>query len=140
MILRGLTSSAYGIETVRTPSITVASIPSESRLSLIIKEWAKEKGHELILVSAQRENCKEPTTQWLQRWGFVFDEMHYTHKKWSVDVDVLIDDSPAKLGAFKKKSVTGGVPIVYRQTWNTKSQKSKISIDRLSDIMSITFG
>ena len=103
-------------------------------------EWAKENGHEICLVSAQRENCKELTTEWLQRWGFVFDEMHYTHKKWSVDVDVLVDDSPAKLGAFKKKSITGGIPIVYRQTWNTKSQKSKITIDRLSDIMSIAFG
>ena len=37
-ILRGLTASAQGIDTVRTPSITVASIPSESRLSLIVKE------------------------------------------------------------------------------------------------------
>ena len=27
--------------------------------------------------------------------------MHYTHQKWKVDVDVLIDDSPAKLGMFK---------------------------------------
>ena len=66
--------------------------------------------------------------------------MHYTHDKWSVDVDILIDDSPEKLSIFKKKSVSGGVPIVYRQTWNTKSQKSKITIDRLSDIMSIAFG
>ena len=105
-----------------------------------LKEWAKENGHELVLVSAQREQTKELTTQWLQRWGFVFDEMHYTHKKWSVDVDVLVDDSPAKLGRFKKQSVTGGVPIVFSQTWNTKSQKSKITIDRLSDLMYICFG
>ena len=106
----------------------------------VLKEWAKNQGHELILVSAQRENCKELTTQWLQRWGFVFDEMYYTHKKWSVDVDVLVDDSPAKLGMFKKKSITGGVPIVFRQTWNTKSQKSKLTIDRLSDLMYVCFG
>ena len=106
----------------------------------LVKEWAKENGHELILVSAQRENCKELTTQWLQRWGFMFDEMHYTHQKWSVDVDVLIDDSPEKLGIFKKKSVSGGIPIVYRQTWNTKSQKSKMTIDRLSDIIGKLFG
>ena len=105
-----------------------------------LKQWAKENGHELVLVSAQREQTKELTTQWLQRWGFVFDEMHYTHQKWSIDVDVLIDDSPSKLGMFKKKSVNSGIPICYRQTWNTKSQKSKISIDRLSDIMSIAFG
>ena len=114
-------------------------IPSSLEDWPLIKEWAKEKGHELILVSAQRENCKEPTTQWLQRWGFVFDEMYYTHKKWSVDVDVLIDDSPAKLSAFKNKSINNGIPIVYRQTWNTKSQKSKITIDRLSDLMYVCF-
>ena len=106
----------------------------------VLKEWAKENGHELVLVSAQRQQCKEITTKWLEKYGFDFDEMHYTHKKWSVDVDVLVDDSPAKLGAFKKKSITGGVPIVFRQTWNTKSQKSKITIDRLSDIMYLCFG
>ena len=102
-------------------------------------KWAKENDHQLILVSAQRENCKEPTTQWLQRWGFMFDEMYYTHKKWSVDVDVLVDDSPSKLSTFKNKSINNGVPIVYRQTWNTKSQKSKITIDRLSDLMYVCF-
>ena len=106
----------------------------------VLKEWAKNQGHELILVSAQRENCKELTTQWLQRWGFVFDEMHYTHKKWSVDVDVLVDDSPSKLSRFKKQSINNGVPICYRQTWNTKSQKKYITIDRLSDIMYVCFG
>ena len=106
----------------------------------VLKEWAKNQGHELILVSAQRKNCRDLTTQWLQRWGFVFDEIHYTHKKWSIDVDVLVDDSPSKLGQFKKKSITGGVPIVYRQTWNTKSQKSKLTIDRLSDLMYVCFG
>ena len=106
----------------------------------VLKEWAKNQGHELILVSAQRKNCVELTEAWLQRWGFVFDEMHFTHKKHLVDIDVLVDDSPAKLGRFKKQSVNGGVPICFRQTWNTKSQKSKITIDRLSDLMYICFG
>ena len=105
-----------------------------------LREWADKHGHELVLVSAQRKNCEELTKKWLQRWGFTFDEMHFTHKKWSVDVDVLIDDSPAKLGMFKKKSVAGGVPICFRQAWNTKSQQSKITIDRLSDITNIIFG
>ena len=61
-------------------------------------EWAKENGHELCLVSAQRENCEELTEAWLQRWGFMgWDEIHFTHDKWSIDVDVLVDDSPAKM-------------------------------------------
>ena len=105
-----------------------------------LKEWAKENGHELVLVSAQRDQTKELTTQWLEKYGFDFDEMHYTHRKFEIDVDVLIDDSPSKLGRFKKQSVNNGVPICYRQTWNTKSQKSKMTIDRLSDIIGKLFG
>ena len=99
-------------------------------------QWAKDNNHKLILVSAQREHCKEPTTEWLQRWGFMFDEMHYTKEKWSIDVDVLIDDSPEKLDIFNDRSVAYGTPICYKQTWNQDSQKKYMSIDRLSDIIS----
>ena len=105
-----------------------------------LKEWAEREGHELVLVSAQREQTKELTDLWLEHYGFDFKEKHYTHQKWSVDVDVLIDDSPKKLGMFKKKSVNNGSPIAFKQTWNTKSQKSKMSIDRLSDIIGKVFG
>ena len=100
-------------------------------------QWAKENDHKLILVSAQREHCKEPTTEWLQRWGFMFDEMHYTKHKWSIDVDVLIDDSPEKLDDFDKKSINGGTPICMKQSWNTKCHTKYKTIDRLSDIMGL---
>ena len=103
-------------------------------------QWAKENDHQLILVSAQREHCKEPTTEWLQRWGFMFDEMHYTKEKWSIDVDVLIDDSPEKLDIFNDRSVNYGRPICYKQTWNQDSQKKYMTINRLSDIMTRVFG
>ena len=103
-------------------------------------QWAKENGHELCLVSAQREHCKELTTEWLQRWGIVFDEMHYTKEKWSIDVDVLIDDSPEKLDIFGDRSVAYGRPICFKQTWNTESQKKYMTINKLSDIMTRVFG
>lgn len=106
----------------------------------ILKEWAKENGHELILVSAQRENCVGPATAWLEKYGFDFDEIHFTNKKHLVDVDVLIDDSPEKLGRFQKQSVNNGTAICYRQSWNKKSQQSKLTIVRLSDIMTMVFG
>ena len=105
-----------------------------------LKRWAEDNGHELVMVSAQRKQTQELTDLWLEKWGFDFKEKHYTHKKHLVDVDVLIDDSPSKLGRFKKQSVNNGTPIVFKQTWNTKSQKSKMSIDRLSDIMTRVFG
>ena len=105
-----------------------------------LKQWAKEHGHELILVSAQRPHCEELTDAWLQRWGFMFDEVHYTKHKWAVDVDVLIDDSPEKLRKFRDRSVRDGVPICYKQSWNKECQESSMSIDRLSDIMTRVFG
>ena len=105
-----------------------------------LQKWALENDHKLILVSAQRENCEELTTEWLQRWGFMFDEIHYTHDKWSVDVDVLIDDSPDKLAHFKDRSVSYGTPIVMKQTWNENVRDKYIGIDRLSDIMTKVFG
>jgi len=90
--------------------------------------------------AAQREHCEEPTEHWLQRWGFMFDEIIFTHDKWSADVDVLIDDSPSKLKKFKDRSVAYGNPICMKQTWNTECQKKYMSIDRLSDIMTRVFG
>ena len=101
-----------------------------------LKQWAKENGHKLILVSAQRPHCEEPTTEWLKKCGFDFDEMHYTKHKWSIDVDVLIDDSPEKLDIFADRSVAYGRPICFKQTWNKECQKKYMSIDRLSDIIS----
>ena len=105
-----------------------------------LKQWAKENGHQLILVSAQREHCKELTDAWLDKYGFDFKEKHYTHDKWSIDVDVLIDDSPEKLKIFKDRSVAYGQPICYKQTWNEECRKSTMSIDRLSDIMTRCYG
>ena len=105
-----------------------------------LKRWAEDNGHELVLVSAQREHCEEPTTQWLKKYGFDFDEIHYTKNKWAVDVDVLIDDSPEKLKDFDEKSVNGGRAICMKQTWNQDSQKKYMTIDRLSDIMTRVFG
>ena len=106
----------------------------------ILRAWAIKNGHELVLVSAQRPHCEEPTMEWLQRWGIVFDEMHYTKEKWSVDVDVLIDDSPEKLDIFNERSVAYGRPICMKTTWNEESQKKYMTIERLSDLVDKVFG
>jgi len=105
-----------------------------------LKKWSTDNNHQLCLVSAQRDNCKHLTTVWLEENGFDFDEIHYTHDKWEIDVDVLIDDSPNKLKSFKKKSIVNGNPIRYKQTWNTKCHKKYMSIDRLSDLIDKLFG
>ena len=105
-----------------------------------LKRWAEDEGHELVLVSAQREQTKEITDEWLNKWGFDFKEKHYTKHKWAVDVDVLIDDSPEKLEQFNSRSVNYGRAICYKQSWNQECRENSMSIDRLSDIMTRVFG
>ena len=105
-----------------------------------LKRWAEDNGHELVLVSAQRPHCEEPTDEWLKKYGFDFKEKHYTQHKWAVDVDVLIDDSPSKLKKFNEKSINNGHSICMKQSWNKQCQESSMSIDRLSDIMTRVFG
>ena len=101
-----------------------------------LRAWAIENGHELILVSAQRPHCVEPTEEWLQRWGFVgWDGIQLTKEKHLVDVNVLIDDSPEKLEKFEKESVTGGRAICMKQTWNQECHNMYLGIDRLSDLI-----
>ena len=99
-----------------------------------LKQWAKENGHELVLVSAQREHCKEPTDAWLDAYGFDFKEKHYTKHKWAVDVDILIDDSPEKLKDFKDKSVNNGTAVCMKHTYNTECHEDYICIDNLIEI------
>ena len=100
-----------------------------------LRAWAIKNRHELILVSAQRDHCIEPTEAWLQRWGFVgWDEIHFEKNKHLVDVDMLIDDSPEKLKDFRNKSVNTGIPVCMKQTWNQECHNMYMGIDRLSDI------
>ena len=106
----------------------------------LLKSWASRNGHELVLVSAQRPHCEDITREWLEKYGFDFDEIHFTKLKQLIDVDVLIDDSPEKLDIFKDRSIERGNPICYRQTWNKECQEKYMTIDRLSDIIGKVFG
>jgi 5'(3')-deoxyribonucleotidase len=103
----------------------------------ILKEWSKKNNHELVMVSAQRNRTVNPTTLWIATHNFDFKEIHYTHEKWKIDVDILIDDSPKKLKEFKEKSVNSGDAICFKRNWNMELHNSYHSIDRLSDIVEL---
>tara|TARA_Y100000034_G_C6859355_1_gene390902 strand:- start:787 stop:1347 length:561 start_codon:yes stop_codon:yes gene_type:complete len=99
--------------------------------------WAKSNGHKLVLVSAQRDTTILPTTMWLAKHGFDFKEIHYTHEKWKVPVDVLVDDSQAKLRKFNTHSVSKGTPICFKRQWNTECWDEFHTIDRLIELPTI---
>ena len=105
-----------------------------------LRAWAIENNHQLILVSAQRDHCIEPTKNWLKKWNFVgFDDIIFTHKKHLADVDILIDDSPSKLFKFKNKSINHGSAICYKHSYNQQCHLKMMTIDRLSDIIGKIF-
>ena len=99
--------------------------------------WAKLNDYKLVLVSTQRDNCIGITNSWLSENGFDFCEIHYTKDKWNIDVDVLVDDSPTKLKAFKEKSINCGIPICFKRSWNKSVQDDYICIDSILDIKGI---
>ena len=103
-------------------------------------KWAKKRKHEVVLVSSQRQNCIDPTNRWLDKHGFVFDRKYYIREKWLIDVDLLIDDSPYKLKAFKQKSVSKGLPIRMDRLWNQSISDDYIGIGRVSDVINIVDG
>ena len=104
-----------------------------------LKRWAEDNNHELVLVSAQREQTKELTNEWLDHYGFDFKERIYTHKKHLANVDILIDDSPSKLFRFKKQSVEKGSPVCFKQTWNSDCWSRMMTINRLGDVIDRIF-
>ena len=102
-----------------------------------IIDWSKENNHDLVIISAQKPHTQKLTDDWLDFWGFDIEERHYTHQKYLIDVDVLVDDSPTKLMDFKNLSINNGTPICYNQYWNRVCRKFMISIDRLSELKGI---
>jgi|ETNmetMinimDraft_19_1059907.scaffolds.fasta_scaffold35150_3 5'(3')-deoxyribonucleotidase len=103
----------------------------------VLMRWAKEKEHEIVLVSSQRKNCIDPTNRWLDKYNFIFDQRYYISEKWMIDVNILIDDSPHKLKAFKQKSVSKGLSVRMDRLWNQSVSNSYLSISRLSDVIGI---
>ena len=103
----------------------------------ILKEWSVKNNHDLVLVSAQRNQTVNATSEWIGINKFDFRELHYIREKWRVDVDILVDDNMKKLKSFKEKSVASGDATCFKQPWNTELHNSYWTIDRLSDIIDL---
>ncbi|MBC8408317.1 MAG: hypothetical protein H8E12_06270 [Rhodobacteraceae bacterium] len=116
---------------------TALPYPTALQDYLVLKQWAQNNGHTLVLVSAQRNTTILPTTYWIAQNGFDFKEIHYTHDKWEIDVDFLIDDSQTKLAKFQQRSVVNGTPICMKRHWNKDVWDTYPCITRLSELTQI---
>ena len=58
--------------------------------------WADENNHSVVCVTSQKPHARHYTLSWLGKYGLNFDTVYFRKgwKKWMVDVDYLVDDSP----------------------------------------------
>ncbi len=61
-----------------------------------LREQIKKDEHTFIAVTSQHPICCHHTLSWLGKYGLNFDTVYFRKgwKKWMVDVDYLVDDSP----------------------------------------------
>ena len=68
-----------------------------------LKYWMKHINKEWVCITSQKEHARHYTLSWLGKYGLNFDKVVFAkgRDKWQVDVDYLIDDSPANYNYWK---------------------------------------
>ena len=68
-----------------------------------LKYWIKHINKEWVCVTSQKEHARHYTLSWLGKHELNFDKVVFAKgkDKWQVDVDYLIDDSPANYNYWK---------------------------------------
>ena len=68
-----------------------------------LKYWIKHINKEWVCVTSQKEHARHYTLSWLGKHELNFDKVVFVKgsDKWQVDVDYLIDDSPANYNYWK---------------------------------------
>ena len=83
-----------------------------------VAAWHRE-GHWIHITSHRAERTREATERWLDRIGMPYDDLHCSYDKVTrcveLDIDVLVDDSPANLENAREQGIVGAT-IVH--PWN----------------------
>jgi uncharacterized HAD superfamily protein len=83
-----------------------------------VRGW-REAGHWIHITSHRAIEAHGPTAQWLERIGLPYDDLHCSYDKVTrcveLEIDVLIDDSPANLERAGDHGILGATLI---HPWN----------------------
>ena len=104
-----------------------------------LEKWAKQEGHELIIVTSQIPVNRHYTLSWLGKYSLCPSEVIFARgkHKWIHDIDYLIDDSPVNHSYWvrnRKKDKDNF--IIFNRSYNQEAD-SKYRIDSLLDIKKI---
>ena len=102
-------------------------------------EWADDQGHEVCCITSQRPHARHYTLKWLGKYGMDFETVYFRRgkDKWKVNVDYLVDDSPANFDYWVKgRGMQEGFILVdapYNQ--HTNSNYRITSLDEVQNII-----
>jgi len=101
-----------------------------------LREQIKKDEHTFIAVTSQHPICCHHTLTWLgkQELGFSGVVFKSGRKKWQVEVDYLVDDSPNNYDAWKQGRQMEDGFILMDRPWNQKI-KSKYRVSSIKDAM-----
>jgi len=87
-----------------------------------LREQIKKDEHTFIAVTSQHPTCCHHTLTWLgkQELGFSSVVFKKGRKKWQVEVDYLVDDSPNNYNAWVQGRQMEDGYILMNQPWNKK--------------------
>jgi 5'(3')-deoxyribonucleotidase len=103
-----------------------------------LREQIKKDEHTFIAVTSQHPICCHHTLTWLgkQELGFSSVVFKNGRKKWQVDVDYLIDDSPNNYHAWVSGRQMEDGFILMDRPWNQKI-KSKYRVSSIKEAMEL---
>ena len=99
-----------------------------------LKYWMKYLNKEFVCVTSQKEHARHYTLSWLGKHELNFDKVIFARgkDKWQVDVDYLIDDSPANYNYWKDGRQDEDGFILLDRPYNQKI-KSKHRVYNLKE-------
>ena len=99
--------------------------PFEDEIKTLKEEIAKDE-HTFVCITSQHPTCSHHTLTWLGKYGLNFQTVYFRKgmKKWMVECDYLIDDSPNNWKYWKNGRGGDKNFLLMNQRWNEKVKSS----------------
>ena len=87
-----------------------------------LREQIKKDEHTFVAVTSQHPTCCHHTLSWLGKHELGFSSVYFKKgsKKWMVECDFLIDDSPNNYNSWRNGRGSDEKFILMNQPWNQK--------------------
>lgn len=103
-----------------------------------LKEWsrAQKTRYQYVCVTAQMPYLAHHTYYWLGKNRFNFMEMYISNNKHTIDIDMMVDDSPKNYDKWVKSGRDESTFILFDRPYNQDCPATN-RISKLSDLINI---